>query len=353
MGNLFIVGNGFDLAHGLNTKYEDFHQYLKLVDYSLLNKPESRKILNFLIDIVDDAEIFDEYIDDYRWTDFESSLNFLDFTNYLERFSNYDEIYGHNYHESIYEDFDTLDSNLDYHGLLACISPGAELLDYKIDYRHNIEVIKYVEEALNEEDKIAIINKSESLKILEYCSNLHKYFSEWINTIKINKNIEKKIDFYNLINYNNSIFITFNYTKTLELLYEVNSSKICHIHGVQGGNIIFGHGGNEDRDIEYREYVGSEYILESVYKKFKKDTDKVIIQNVEFFRSLIGEVDKIYSYGFSFSEVDVPYIRRICETIETENVIWYINDFDKDKNYRAIIRGCGFKGEFSTFEVKK
>ncbi len=28
MTNLFIIGNGFDLANGLNTSYEDFHQYL-------------------------------------------------------------------------------------------------------------------------------------------------------------------------------------------------------------------------------------------------------------------------------------------------------------------------------------
>lgn len=29
MKNLFIIGNGFDLAHNLKTSYEDFHKYLK------------------------------------------------------------------------------------------------------------------------------------------------------------------------------------------------------------------------------------------------------------------------------------------------------------------------------------
>lgn len=28
MSNLFIIGNGFDIAHGLPTKYADFKKYL-------------------------------------------------------------------------------------------------------------------------------------------------------------------------------------------------------------------------------------------------------------------------------------------------------------------------------------
>ena len=27
--NLFIIGNGFDIAHGLKTRYTDFAEYLK------------------------------------------------------------------------------------------------------------------------------------------------------------------------------------------------------------------------------------------------------------------------------------------------------------------------------------
>ena len=352
MGNLFIIGNGFDLDHGLNTRYENFHQYLKLVESRLFNNQESKKILEFLIDIIDDAEMFDEYIGDYRWTDFETSLNYLDFTNYLVSFSMYDEIYGYRNRYDIDEDFETLDSNIDYHGLLACISEEADYLDYKIDYRNNTEVKEYVKSALNEETEIESINEQKALQISQDCSYLKNYFSQWINTIEINKNIERKIDFYNLINSDNSIFMTFNYTKTLELLYEVNSDKICHIHGIQDGDVVFGHGG-EGRGIDYTTYVGSEYILESVYESYRKDTRKIIIENEEFFDSLNGQVDKIYSYGFSFSEVDLPYIRRICESIETENVVWYINDYDEGKCYRSIIKGCGFKGKFSKFRVKK
>ena len=33
MKKLFIIGNGFDRAHGLRTGYEDFHKYLKETYY--------------------------------------------------------------------------------------------------------------------------------------------------------------------------------------------------------------------------------------------------------------------------------------------------------------------------------
>ena len=348
MGNLFIIGNGFDISHGLETKYEYFQKYLNVVESRLSNNQESKRILKFLIDTIDDAQVFDKY----KWTDFETSLNYLDFTNYLESFRMYNEIYGYRDCDDRYEDFETLDSNLEYQGLLACTTEEADYLDYRIDYRNNTEVKEFVKSALDKQTEIESINEQSALQISKDCSYLNNYFSEWVNSIEINKNIKRKKDFYNLINSDNSIFLTFNYTKTLELLYEVNSDKICHIHGIQGGNIIFGHG-QEEREVDYRTYVGSEYILESVYESYKKDTSKIIIENKEFFDSLRGQVDKIYSYGFSFSEVDLPYIRKICESIETENVVWYINDHDKRKCYRSIIKGCGFKGKFSEFRVKK
>ena len=292
---------------------EYFQKYLNVVESRLSNNQESKRILKFLIDTIDDAQVFDKY----KWTDFETSLNYLDFTNYLESFRMYNEIYGYRDCDDRYEDFETLDSNLEYQGLLACTTEEADYLDYRIDYRNNTEVKEFVKSALDKQTEIESINEQSALQISKDCSYLNNYFSEWVNSIEIN-----------------------------------NSDKICHIHGIQGGNIIFGHG-QEEREVDYRTYVGSEYILESVYESYKKDTSKIIIENKEFFDSLRGQVDKIYSYGFSFSEVDLPYIRKICESIETENVVWYINDHDKGKCYRSIIKGCGFKGKFSEFRVKK
>lgn len=63
---LYIIGNGFDLAHGYKTKFSNFLEWMKL------NYPQ-------------DFWIFNDYFDDYLlWNDFEYSLETFDF----EQFSN-------------------------------------------------------------------------------------------------------------------------------------------------------------------------------------------------------------------------------------------------------------------------
>lgn len=39
---LYIIGNGFDIAHGLPTQYWDFRKYLEKVDYDFLRAFEMR-----------------------------------------------------------------------------------------------------------------------------------------------------------------------------------------------------------------------------------------------------------------------------------------------------------------------
>ncbi len=355
MASLFIIGNGFDLAHGLKTRYEDFHKYLNILINKLNDELEDKKALEFLIEVIDDVERLDGYIEDYKWSNLEESLNFLDFTEFLEDFNAYYTLYGNkeleNLEDSYDEDYKYYDDE-EYHGLLTCTSEGVESLSYKLDYRKNKKIQEYVKILEEDENQILNLNQEKSLKILSYCSYLYKYFSEWINTIELDSSIKAKKDFYKLINFKESIFINFNYTKTLEHLYRINPQKICYIHGVQNGEMFFGHG-NNGNIIDYTTYVGCEDTIEEIYEYLRKDTEKVIAKNKKFFNSLSGNTDKIYSFGFSFSEVDLIYIKKICKSIKTEDVTWYINDYDENKGYRHIIKACGFKGEISVFKVKE
>ena len=65
-----------------------------------------------------------------------------------------------------------------------------------------------------------------------------------------------------------------------------------------------------------------------------------------------GEVTQIYTYGLSFGNVDLPYIRKICDSIpNTQNVVWYLNRYDLNKipDYQNKIISQGFKGKFDGF----
>lgn len=62
MKRLFIIGNGFDLAHNLPTNYLDYRTFLK-------SSPENA---NFYLDMEKTYEIYE--FADYWWCDFETNL---------------------------------------------------------------------------------------------------------------------------------------------------------------------------------------------------------------------------------------------------------------------------------------
>lgn len=180
--------------------------------------------------------------------------------------------------------------------------------------------------------------------------HLDKYFSEWITSVDM-KNVKQNIKFKELLNEDTDIFFTFNYTSTLQDIY--NCRNITHIHGKVGEKLLLGHG-NDNFDEEYYEqnYFGSQNIIYELYTVLRKNTQKAIIENRNFFNSL-DDIDKIYSFGFSFSDVDLIYIEEICKNIKSD-VTWYLNSFDgtdKMKKFEAIIKKCGFKGNISSYEI--
>jgi len=152
-------------------------------------------------------------------------------------------------------------------------------------------------------------------------------------------------------------FFSFNYTQTLEHIYNVSENNICHIHGVSRGiknlnnlaseDLIFGHGQGS-----YGTNVTN--IVNTAYNITKKPVNQCIENNQLFFEKL-KSVNNIYSYGFSFGDVDIPYIEEICNSIlDTTNVTWYFNDFEDEEKlalYEDAIRKVGFKGKFDKFHI--
>lgn len=99
MRRLFIIGNGFDIAHKLKTRYSDFQRYL-LKEYPNTSPedawvPESimmpdgdksfnnDEVVGFLLKIISEAENEGE-----AWSDLENTLGKLD---YDDSFDNWDE----------------------------------------------------------------------------------------------------------------------------------------------------------------------------------------------------------------------------------------------------------------------
>lgn len=301
--NLFIIGNGFDLAHGLATRYNDFKIYLEktypqaIEDIYTIPEPiiladgstkyEEEVVVGFLLGIISQVE-------GENWEDLESTLGKLDYSDFFQVFELQDD---------------------------------------------------------DKENRIYYNNEDISKNILESVTEIKKLFAEWVDTIdltnaRIDKNFSKLIQ-------DDDLFLSMNYTYTLEQVYGISEKMIIHLHGEQKKDIIFGHGNSKNYWEYYNNYyTGAEDNISELYDTLRKDTNKVIRNNSKFFKKqTLEDVSNIYSFGFSFSDVDQIYITEICKYINNKNVIWFLNNYDKKRNeeFKKIIEECGFKGTFSIF----
>jgi len=308
MRNLFIIGNGFDLDHGLPTAYSDFRKYLEdtyKIDRDSLAQPSmgmtpdhhgydyaDSDVASFLFNLVDATTL----TNDGEWSDFEDALG--EFC-------------------AIFEDHHLTD------------------LEF-IDNEGDVDSIKTER------------NKADMCADLYPITRTSKYFAEWISTCPTT--VKQKPEFANLLDPDKDFVLSFNYTETLETVYNVKN--VCHIHGGIKTGIIVGHGAGKRtvvRDEETGAANDSDETLDMIHEGLRKDTSQIIKRHGKFFDSLSGIKD-VYSYGFNYSYVDMVYVAEICRKL-SEDSVWYFDDFRPDKHpeYQDKILKCGFKGRFAVF----
>lgn len=302
---LYIIGNGFDLAHQLPTRYEDFHQYLidiyENIDENLMYVPsivighhgeelqDESAVVSLLCYLINNTE-------GTNWFDLENALGKLD--------------------------------------LLSCFDDLPELYDKDGDR-------DLWHESYNNEDRAA--------ELLLAIPKISTLFTEWITSLPKPK--IKSTEFLNMINTSEDLFLTFNYTETLEAVYDCYN--VVHIHGKIGEKLLFGHSDDYDySDDNPLVPLGASYKLVEIYNSLRKDVSKNILENLAFFRKL-KNIDRIVSFGFSFSNIDLPYIEKICSSIDTNEISWLLNDHDPAQalEQEMKIKNCGFKGKFKRYSI--
>lgn len=284
MNTLHIIGNGFDLYHGLPTKYIDFYHYIK-----------GSKDCNFI-------EKLERYFGDYKktnnskkgesnnilWSEFEKGLGIY----------NADLI--------MYDIFDGHAFDIDH--------PSRSVGEVEAELDFNVNPIK------------------EKLKY---------FFSDWIKSIDTKSVKIKELPFFD----NDGLFINFNYTNILETEYNIESDKICYIHGRAknpSSEIIFGH---NNKFTDFKKYEPDFYDREAYQIQIAefinglyKDTNAIIRTYKNFF-DMLKDRDRVVIYGHSLGEVDKQYFAEIVNNV-TSNASWFISyheEFEKDERKKFFI----------------
>lgn len=303
--NLYIIGNGFDLFHKLDTKYQSFAKHLS-------NKnPEIYEQLNLyygLPDIINSTVTDDEYA---LWSKFEEALADLDY-------------------ELVLEENSDLIANLN--------APNFKSSDWH-SYEFEMErFVKSLTEELKKEFRDFILNVNYNVNI---------------NEIKIS--LEKK-----------SFFISFNYTETLEKLYGIEEKDILYLHKKAKTNdldIILGHGtdpetynveeeippgGLSPEDLEeWKEQKSNEYdysyesakqSILNYYAKSFKNTKSIIDENLVFYNSF-NNIKKVFVLGHSISQVDIDYFEKLKNSlsVNTKWIVTYYSNTEKENHLSTLV----------------
>lgn len=310
MQHLYFIGNGFDIHHNLPTRYTDFRKWLRKKDF------EAYEWMRELYG-VDDEDSHGNISDEtWKWWSY--------FESHLVDFEVYDEI--------------------------------LEIA--------NENQVNYGADDFSEGDRYSGAIEAET-KFENLMSRVLSYFDEWVDSIDVEKSCNKiKID-------READFLTFNYTRTLERVYNIPSKRVHHIHGEAGkGNYVLGHGksyhdieeeirSNEpipdagtpeemeewyssNYDEAYENTVGSTV---STLSNYKKDVGKIIEDNFGIFHEM-KDVEVITIMGYSFSTIDNPYLSYIIDHASNkENLkfeVYCYSKTDKD-NAQEFFKSNGIR----------
>lgn len=325
--NLYIVGNGLDLSHGLKTSYTDFKSYLN-EHSSEIFEVEGLKISKGEI-----LEQFESYCKpNYLWNDFEQKTEVI-----------ISEI---------------ADKKLSILG---------EEWNCKLripDERYRFIDIFTEEAKKNNCSFLNELNHKEIQNLALYFFNLQvvtKYlwipylyisFQEWIQTIQY-RDVNR---IYNIAE--NSAVVSFNYTETMIEVYGEDENNILYIHGsvkqlddmvlgfhskeidekLPGLETTFTKGYREEQRIQIEQ--GIQKIISNAFHdnnigRFYKPVNVLKDDIAPFIRNY--EIDKVIVLGHSYNTIDWKYFKEIVRCIPEANYLFtYYSDVDRTNIKRMI-----------------
>ncbi|MEX6625787.1 AbiH family protein [Tenacibaculum salmonis] len=319
---IVIIGNGFDLAHGLKTSYNDFANYylneiiLTKIFYFENNKQFLNKELLIYLNqnIMTFSDLSTESTDD----------KFLNDVSYFIQQNKTDKVSPF------------LNSNNEYVKLLISNKLLGKLYSNSFENWFDIEQAYY--EELKDIYNLPKVNHNHKLKILnnnlqEIKEALKKYLNDKIKPTwsgSVNNSFES-----HFIDRENISFINFNYTNTINCYRDLaNINFNIHIHNSLSEDIVFGYG--DDTDEMYQQMKASK---NNDFLKYFKTFDYLKSKNYRKVLNQLATFDKydVLVIGHSLGGTDKTILKTILDTNSCENIeLLKRSDFDTDERYKEL-----------------
>lgn len=274
--NLCIIGNGFDIHHGLETQYSDFREYL---------------VHHGKMDYVMQLESFfqTEYLDK------NGKRNFLLWSNIEAAIGNYDL-------EALYH----------------------ELTDWiEIDEDHMMQTAAQIEDSPN--DFLAPV-----------IENLPELMEEWISSINL-YGVETDVDFprpTRFLSFNYTRLLEDAYHVPEKSILHIHGMI------GDADKLVVGHRVKANESDAYDEnapiYQEDSMInIIRIMNQCRKPTEDIIARNWQFFQSLYDVTD-VYVYGHSYSMVDKDYYDEIQKSV-SKDTKWHLGCHNENDRKAAEV----------------
>lgn len=275
---LIIIGNGFDLFHGIKSSYWNFKEYLgQMGYYSFVNSLE-------------------KYIDsDELWSSFEYALGILDSDSLKEDNSCYMLGYGDdNWRDSAHHDYQMM-------------------IAEELKFAKDIPV--YLE------DWILSLNTHRQRKISSDVISSNNVF--------LNFNYTDTLEISYGINRQKILYIHGKARKYGQLVAGHGNRKMIAVSNQQ----LFAT--EEEQEVYYEYMMGmdvreqeAQEIIRNYFKSTYKDVDRIMKYYKEFFFNL-KDIKAVYILGHSLADVDLPYFKIINDLLGPQ-VQWTVTYYEEE-----------------------
>ncbi len=309
MKKLFIIGNGFDLHHGIKCSYDDYKTYLEQHD------------LNWIVEFFERCFFAIDLPEEYT---------------------------------KIHKGLDACGHDRDKY---------ARTLAENYAFLPTLNTWRFIEVILGCINGIPDDLASDSEN---FANTITAKISDWMSEELGNITTTPKM----ILPKEDCTYLTFNYTDTLEKIYNIPSDIVKHIHNKIGEKLIFGHANYEAIQDTMQSisvpYTGDPAIdsvlqntattfntnkyMEKYFKACLKDVNQIAQINKAYFQALAG-LKQIYVLGHSLSSVDYVYFNEIDKI--APNAKWFIcyyNESSKeDIKETAVFQQIKNKAKFITW----